>query len=203
MIFNTFAYFFFSSSRRPLRPGSERAGAALGLRGFGRGIFCVFLGHATGGLNRCRLPAASLSGRRSSAVLTGRVRHGAWLGVAVSLSVAGRLQILEFPHGSGRRSVRRQPVSCGRGAFLPLGISFFTFEFIHYAVDRYKGRAERGSSASTSPSFSSSRRWWPVRSSGSRISRPACANPSRHWPTDWNRGVTRILVGPGEKIRRR
>ncbi len=30
------------------------------------------------------------------------------------------------------------------GAFLPLGISFFTFEFIHYAVDRYRGQATPG-----------------------------------------------------------
>jgi len=31
------------------------------------------------------------------------------------------------------------------GAFLPLGISFFTFEFIHYAVDRYRGKTVPGS----------------------------------------------------------
>ena len=31
------------------------------------------------------------------------------------------------------------------GAFLPLGISFFTFEFIHYAVDRYRGKTASGS----------------------------------------------------------
>jgi alginate O-acetyltransferase complex protein AlgI len=30
------------------------------------------------------------------------------------------------------------------GAFLPLGISFFTFEFIHYAVDRYRGKTSAG-----------------------------------------------------------
>jgi len=30
------------------------------------------------------------------------------------------------------------------GAFLPIGISFFTFEFIHYAVDRYRGTAPAG-----------------------------------------------------------
>jgi alginate O-acetyltransferase complex protein AlgI len=29
-------------------------------------------------------------------------------------------------------------------AFLPLGISFFTFEFIHYAVDRYRGQTVAG-----------------------------------------------------------
>ncbi|MFZ0681150.1 MBOAT family O-acyltransferase [Candidatus Binatus sp.] len=30
------------------------------------------------------------------------------------------------------------------GAFLPLGISFFTFEFIHYAFDRYRGKTSAG-----------------------------------------------------------
>ena len=30
------------------------------------------------------------------------------------------------------------------GQFLPLGVSFFTFEFIHYAVDRYRRKVERG-----------------------------------------------------------
>lgn len=30
------------------------------------------------------------------------------------------------------------------GAFLPLGISFFTFEFIHYAFDRYRGKTAAG-----------------------------------------------------------
>jgi alginate O-acetyltransferase complex protein AlgI len=33
------------------------------------------------------------------------------------------------------------------GAFLPLGISFFTFEFIHYAVDRYRGKTSDGAAS--------------------------------------------------------
>ena len=32
-----------------------------------------------------------------------------------------------------------------KNAFLPLGISFFTFEFLHYAWDRYRGKTETGS----------------------------------------------------------
>src|ERR1035441_6427770 len=32
-----------------------------------------------------------------------------------------------------------------QGAFLPLGISFFTFEFYHYAWDRRAGKTESGS----------------------------------------------------------
>jgi alginate O-acetyltransferase complex protein AlgI len=31
-----------------------------------------------------------------------------------------------------------------RNAFLPLGISFFTFEFLHYAWDRYRNKTETG-----------------------------------------------------------
>ena len=41
------------------------------------------------------------------------------------------------------RFAAENPLLLGH-AFLPLGISFFTFEFIHYAVDRYKGRTEAG-----------------------------------------------------------
>jgi alginate O-acetyltransferase complex protein AlgI len=32
-----------------------------------------------------------------------------------------------------------------KNSFLPLGISFFTFEFVHYAVDRYRNKTASGS----------------------------------------------------------
>lgn len=32
-----------------------------------------------------------------------------------------------------------------KNSFLPLGISFFTFEFVHYAVDRYRNKIASGS----------------------------------------------------------
>lgn len=87
-----------------------------------------------------------------------------------------------------------------RGAFLPLGISFFTFEFIHYAVDRYKGRAERGSLGE----YLAFIFFFPTMVAGP-IKRfqdfaPCLREPSRHWQTDWNRGVTRILVGLVKKF---
>jgi alginate O-acetyltransferase complex protein AlgI len=34
---------------------------------------------------------------------------------------------------------------CWKNSFLPLGISFFTFEFVHYAVDRYRNKTASGS----------------------------------------------------------
>jgi alginate O-acetyltransferase complex protein AlgI len=46
-----------------------------------------------------------------------------------------------------------------RNAFLPLGISFFTFEFLHYAIDRYKGRTEGGQSANIWPSSTPAVGW--------------------------------------------
>ncbi|MBA3683787.1 MAG: MBOAT family protein [Planctomycetes bacterium] len=86
------------------------------------------------------------------------------------------------------------------GVFLPLGISFFTFEFIHYAVDRRKGTAEPGS-------------WWdylafilffPTMVAGP-IKRfqdflPALRAPSTPWAEDWRCGVTRILCGLAKKF---
>jgi len=65
------------------------------------------------------------------------------------------------------------------GAFLPLGISFFTFEFIHYAVDRYRGKAAAGSAAE----YLAFIMFFPTmvagRSSATRISCPSCASPKR------------------------
>ncbi len=66
-------------------------------------------------------------------------------------------------------------------AFLPLGISFFTFEFIHYAADRYKGQdrgRDRSSSISGLPSRFSPRSSRD-RSSATRIFSPGCARPAR------------------------
>ena len=85
-------------------------------------------------------------------------------------------------------------------AFLPLGISFFTFEFIHYAVDRSKNRVERG----TISEYMAFIFFFPTLVAGP-IKRyqdfvPCLRNPSRDWATDWNRGLTRILVGLVKKF---
>lgn len=85
-------------------------------------------------------------------------------------------------------------------AFLPLGVSFFTFEFIHYAVDRYRGKVEKGS-ASEYLAFIF---FFPTMVAGP-IKRfqdfvVCLRNPSTDWQLDWNRGITRILVGLAKKF---
>ncbi len=87
-----------------------------------------------------------------------------------------------------------------RGLFLPLGISFFTFEFIHYAVDRYKGTVERGTLAE----YLAFIFFFPTLVAGP-IKRfqtflPSLRAPSLDWAVDWNRGITRILVGLVKKF---
>jgi alginate O-acetyltransferase complex protein AlgI len=87
-----------------------------------------------------------------------------------------------------------------RNAFLPLGISFFTFEFIHYAVDRYKNRTEEGSVTE----YLAFILFFPTMVAGP-IKRyqdflPKLRSISREWVIDWQRGVTRILAGLVKKF---
>ncbi len=85
-------------------------------------------------------------------------------------------------------------------AFLPLGISFFTFEFIHYAVDRYRGKTEAGSLSE----YLAFILFFPTLVAGP-IKRyqdftKTIRAPGRDWATDWQRGITRILVGLVKKF---
>jgi alginate O-acetyltransferase complex protein AlgI len=85
-------------------------------------------------------------------------------------------------------------------AFLPLGISFFTFEFIHYAADRYNDRTEAGSAGE----YLAFILFFPTMVAGP-IKRyqdflPKLRAVSREWVVDWQRGVTRILVGLVKKF---
>jgi alginate O-acetyltransferase complex protein AlgI len=87
-----------------------------------------------------------------------------------------------------------------RNAFLPLGISFFTFEFIHYAVDRYKGRTEAG----TAGEYFAFILFFPTMVAGP-IKRyqdflPKLRAISEDWALDWQRGITRILAGLVKKF---
>ena len=95
--------------------------------------------------------------------------RSAWclVGVAASLCILGIFKYWNFTTGLLSAPFGRNSL-VWRGAFLPLGVSFFTFEFIHYAVDRYYGRVERGTLGQYLASIS-----WPGRSSGFSTSVPA------------------------------
>ncbi|HWF19485.1 MAG TPA: MBOAT family O-acyltransferase [Verrucomicrobiae bacterium] len=86
------------------------------------------------------------------------------------------------------------------GAFLPLGISFFTFEFIHYAVDRYRGTTPAGkfSEYLAFILFFPTMVAGPIKRYGDFL--PKLCQPSLDWEEDWQRGVTRILVGLAKKF---
>lgn len=86
------------------------------------------------------------------------------------------------------------------GAFRPLGVSFFTFEFIHYAVDRYRGRVERG----TVGEYLAFIFFFPTMVAGP-IKRfqgfvGSLRAPSTDAPSDWAIGTTRILAGLVKKL---
>ncbi len=128
-------------------------------------------------------------------------RQSPWclVGVLVSLAV-----LIVFKYGNFVTDLVAAPIGSNRlhwdGAFLPLGVSFFTFEFIHYAVDRYHGRVEKG----TLGEYLAFIFFFPTMVAGP-IKRfqdflPCLREPSRDWATDWNRGITRILAGLVKKL---
>lgn len=87
-----------------------------------------------------------------------------------------------------------------KDAFLPLGISFFTFEFLHYAVDRYKNKTVKGSVGE----YLAFILFFPTMVAGP-IKRyqdflPKLRSVSCEWVMDWHRGVTRILAGLAKKF---
>ncbi len=94
---------------------------------------------------------------------------------------------------------RQNPVHWA-GAFLPLGISFFTFEFYHYAWDRHKGKTEAG----TLGEYLAFILFFPTLVAGP-IKRyqdflPKLRAEPREWERDWERGLTRILTGLVKKF---
>jgi alginate O-acetyltransferase complex protein AlgI len=87
-----------------------------------------------------------------------------------------------------------------KNAFLPLGISFFTFEFIHYAVDRYRGKTAEG----TLDEYLAFILFFPTMVAGpiKRYQKflPTLRAISPDWALDWQRGFTRILAGLVKKF---
>jgi alginate O-acetyltransferase complex protein AlgI len=87
-----------------------------------------------------------------------------------------------------------------QGAFLPLGISFFTFEFYHYAWDRRAGKTEAGRLSE----YLSFILFFPTMVAGP-IKRyqdflPKLRATLGDWNQDWERGATRILCGLVKKF---
>ena len=117
-----------------------------------------------------------------------------FIGIGISLIVLGAFKYWNFLTGlvfesPGENSLRWEE------SFLPLGVSFFTFEFIHYAADRYRGKVERG----TFGEYLAFIFFFPTLVAGP-IKRfqdfAACLrNPTEDWGRDWNRGITRIMAG--------
>lgn len=129
-------------------------------------------------------------------------RQGAFwcvVGVTASVAILGVFKYWNFVTGLLFAAVGTNRLHWA-GAFLPLGVSFFTFEFIHYAVDRYKGRVEKG----TLGEYLAFIFFFPTMVAGP-IKRfqdflPCLRSPSEDWGLDWNRGTTRILVGLVKKF---
>lgn len=85
-------------------------------------------------------------------------------------------------------------------AFLPLGISFFTFEFLHYAWDRYRNKTEAGRLGE----YMAFILFFPTMVAGP-IKRyqdflPKLRSIPADWVLDWQRGITRILAGLVKKF---
>ena len=141
MIFNTFTYFFVflfpSAALYRLVPGWLRPWVivlfgstfflyfAYGMAGFW-GALClvIFLWEAL--VSRLYRPAS----------------RWCLLGILQSLVLLGIFKYWNFFTGLAFFD-KANPLRW-QGAFLPLGISFFTFEFYHYAWDRRAGKVEAG-----------------------------------------------------------
>ncbi len=216
MIFNTFAYFFafllpaatlFRVVPARLRP------TVVCL--FGAGFFVYFALTEVGG----PIGAVCLSIFVWETIFSRLYKKGSFwclLGVVQSVLFLVVFKYWNFLTGiaygtpafcSGHVADHATAVACQaqnplfwEGLFLPLGISFFTFEFIHYAVDRYKGRTEAG----RFDEYFAFILFFPTMVAGP-IKRyqdflPKLESPSDDWKSDFHRGGTRILVGLAKKF---
>jgi alginate O-acetyltransferase complex protein AlgI len=122
-----------------------------------------------------------------------------WFGVTQTVLFLVLFKYRNFLTGIVWHDAARNPLYW-HNAFLPLGISFFTFEFVHYAVDRYKNRTEEGSVTE----YLAFILFFPTMVAGP-IKRyqdflPKLRSIPREWVIDWQRGVTRILAGLVKKF---
>ena len=178
------------------------AAAAEALRADGAQLCVLRLGEpavrpAAVVLDADRLRRAACSSRHARANATStrvqsdrRARRALIVSMCTNLTLLGFFKYFNFgvdninalAHGDGSRV--RCGIDTALRVTLPLGISFYTFQSMSYAIDVYRGDAPRPSAASsTSPaSCRCSRSSSPVRSSASPKSPTSCARartPSR------------------------
>jgi alginate O-acetyltransferase complex protein AlgI len=121
------------------------------------------------------------------------------LGVVQTILFLAVFKYRNFLSGIVWHDAARNPLYW-KNAFLPLGISFFTFEFLHYAWDRYRGKTETG----TVGEYMAFILFFPTMIAGP-IKRyqdflPKLRAVSSEWLLDWQRGLTRILAGLVKKF---
>ncbi len=194
LIFNTFAYYFLFLLPAAIlfRVGSARLRPWI-CAAFGIGFFVHFSLEQFGGA----WGAACVLIFLWESLFRAFYKPGARaciVGVFVSLSVLAVFKYWNFATGLATFPFEENWLRWN-DAFLPLGVSFFTFEFIHYAVDRYKDKTERG----TLGEYLAFIFFFPTMVAGP-IKRfqeflPCLRQPSTAWGDDWNRAITRILIG--------
>src|SRR5271163_3910736 len=199
MIFNTWDYYllFLLPSAVLFRAAGARARPWLVC--FGGALFFIYFSFTTlGGA----VGAACLLIFLWESLVSRFYKPGSWvcwLGVLQSIAFLVVFKYRNFLSGLFWPAPAHNPLFW-RNAFLPLGISFFTFEFIHYAADRYRNRTEAGKLSE----YLAFILFFPTMVAGP-IKRyqdflPKLRAVSKEWVFDWQRGITRILAGLVKKF---
>jgi alginate O-acetyltransferase complex protein AlgI len=199
MIFNTWDYYLlfllpsallFRVSNQRLRPWLICLGGAL--------FFTYFSFTNLGG----GIAAACLSIFIWESIVSRFYKPGSWIcffGIVQSIAFLVVFKYRNFLSGLWWPVPNENPLYW-KNAFLPLGISFFTFEFIHYAADRYRNRTEAGRFGE----YLAFILFFPTMVAGP-IKRyqdflPKLRSIPAAWTVDWQRGITRILAGLVKKF---
>jgi len=198
MIFNTWAYYLFflipSAVVFRLAPVRLRPWVIV----LGGSLFFAFFSYtALGGL----IPAACLGIFLWESITSRFYRARSWfcwVGVGQAIVLLFVFKYWNFFVGLAWFRAAQKPYWVH--AFLPLGISFFTFEFIHYATDRYQEKTEAG----TLGEYLAFILFFPTMVAGP-IKRyqqflPKLRAEVAVWQQDWHRGLTRILTGLAKKF---
>jgi len=197
MIFNTFSYYLiflfpaailFRAVRPALRCWVIVVSGCLFFLNFSydiagiRGVLCLFIFLAEAIMSRLYRPGSR------------------WCVWGLFQSVALLCFFKYWNYFTGLIYFGREDALWWNRAFLPLGISFFTFEFYHYAWDRKHGKTEAGALGE----YLAFILFFPTMVAGP-IKRyqdflPKLRSPSQEWPADFERGISRILTGLVKKF---